>query len=120
MLTKIKTKARRTPYVNVRAEEFYAKVLTTYDEECLALSKHDHIHVIDLSGDAPRVRLLPLAWIDTIDGKPITAPQTEWQVSGSKGNTYTVKWAGNKYTCTCKGFMYRKHCKHVKEIADAN
>ena len=36
-----------------------------------------------------------------------------WQVSGSKGSTYTVTKNRNGYTCTCPGFTFRKSCKHT-------
>ena len=38
------------------------------------------------------------------------------EVSGSKGNTYTVSIYPNgaKY-CNCKGFKFRKTCKHIAQ-----
>ena len=36
-----------------------------------------------------------------------------WQVSGSKGSTYTVTKNKSGYTCTCPGFTFRKSCKHI-------
>lgn len=38
-----------------------------------------------------------------------------WTVKGSKGNEYTVKSENGQYSCTCPGFMYRKHCRHITE-----
>lgn len=38
-----------------------------------------------------------------------------WTVTGSKGNEYTVKCQDGQYSCTCPGFMYRKHCRHITE-----
>lgn len=37
------------------------------------------------------------------------------EVSGSNGKTYFVSKVGNRYTCTCPGFMFRHKCKHVEE-----
>jgi hypothetical protein len=36
-----------------------------------------------------------------------------WQVSGSKGSTYTVTKNKSGYTCSCPGFTFRKSCKHI-------
>ena len=41
-----------------------------------------------------------------------------WEVKGSK-NTYIVKANGNNLLeCECLGFIYRKNCKHIKEIVN--
>lgn len=39
-----------------------------------------------------------------------------WQVSGSKGNTYTVTETAGKRTCTCAGFQFRHSCRHLNEV----
>ena len=38
---------------------------------------------------------------------------TEWEVTGSKGNKYTVRLFGGSLSCTCMGFGFRRKCKHV-------
>ena len=34
----------------------------------------------------------------------------QWQIKGSKGNSYTVEWHPfhNHYSCGCKGYAFRK------------
>jgi hypothetical protein len=71
-------------------------------------------------------RTIQLKWITSLvysDGKP--AEQTkentsthQWTVDGSKGNKYLVIKAGDKFTCDCPGFQFRKTCKHVQQIAE--
>jgi hypothetical protein len=39
-----------------------------------------------------------------------------WTVTGSKGDEYTVKCQDGEYSCSCPGFMYRKHCRHITEV----
>lgn len=39
-----------------------------------------------------------------------------WTIAGSKGSVYNVKLDGRKYSCTCPGFQFRNHCRHVEEI----
>jgi hypothetical protein len=50
----------------------------------------------------------------------------ETEVTGSKGDKYTVKWSMSTepriygthvYSCTCKGFQFRGRCKHIKQVA---
>ena len=38
-----------------------------------------------------------------------------WEFIGSKGNKYTVKRDGGRYTCTCPASMFQKFkdCKHI-------
>jgi len=48
-----------------------------------------------------------------------TAPPMgrSWQVSGSKGNVYTVSEELGNWTCTCTGFKFHGECKHIKQVS---
>jgi hypothetical protein len=37
-------------------------------------------------------------------------------VTGSKGSIYTVSKNGERYSCTCTGFQFRRKCKHTQEF----
>ena len=39
-----------------------------------------------------------------------------WEVKGSKGDTYTVERVDGTLRCSCTGFKYRGHCKHIEGI----
>jgi hypothetical protein len=41
-----------------------------------------------------------------------------WNVTGSKGATYTVTEHEGTWACTCSGFIFRGRCRHVAEIAE--
>lgn len=60
--------------------------------------------------------------LKTADGNITLAKPTEdykeWTFTGSKGNNYLVIRQKGKYNCTCPGFQFRKHCKHVEEAAN--
>mgnify|MGYP003125310005 FL=1 len=45
----------------------------------------------------------------------------QWQIKGSKGNSYTVEWHPfhSHYSCGCKGYAFRKKCRHIKEVSDS-
>lgn len=48
--------------------------------------------------------------------KPVS---TEWRVTGSKGDVYTVREEKGEYSCTCTGFTYRGRCKHIEGVKNA-
>jgi hypothetical protein len=61
------------------------------------------------------VRVIPRAWIVSIDGAAYahTSSQTTRRiVKGSKGEEYVVT-LGARPSCTCTGFQFRKTCKHI-------
>ena len=69
--------------------------------------------------------IIPIDWVIDVkyaDGKVATQSTVDnsvktWEVDGSKpGVKYTVTKRGNKVTCSCPGFGFRKACKHT-EIA---
>ena len=37
-----------------------------------------------------------------------------WKVQGN-GGEYTVREQGGVWSCECKGFSFRRNCRHVKE-----
>lgn len=55
-----------------------------------------------------------------VNGTKFTPPpkveRTEFTVTGSKGDTYTVIKEGSRATCTCAGFSFRKTCKHLSMV----
>jgi hypothetical protein len=55
--------------------------------------------------------------IDTFDG--VIIEDNQWVVDGSKGNRYVVEWNpySKSYSCNCKGFMFRKKCRHIEELS---
>lgn len=93
-------------------EEFF-----TYTGEEVQL-KHvgsDSIALTTGIADFP-VRIVPRAWIDSINGTAYThaSSQTTTRiVKGSKGEEYVVTM-GARPTCTCSGFTFRKTCKHIQ------
>jgi hypothetical protein len=53
--------------------------------------------------------------IRKVERRPEPAENT-WHFEGSKGNIYTVTKEVNGLVCTCPGFQYRGHCKHITEV----
>lgn len=62
-----------------------------------------------------RERVLSMTGAKLDSAKKSDAPKV-FQVDGSKGRVYTVTVDGNRATCTCPGFQFRKSCKHVTKI----
>jgi hypothetical protein len=38
------------------------------------------------------------------------------EVKGSKGQKYTVTKRGPKWECQCRGFQFRRDCKHIQNL----
>lgn len=78
-----------------------------------------------MTGDeAWPIRVMNLALIEDIEfvsgtGQEIDTTAQSWQVSGSRGNTYTVNRTRSTWTCTCPGFQFRKSCRHISELRDS-
>ena len=74
--------------------------------------------------DAWPIRVMNLSLIEDIKfvsgtGQVIDTSTQSWQVSGSRGNTYTVNRTRSSWTCTCPGFQFRKSCRHISELRDS-
>lgn len=51
--------------------------------------------------------------------KPSEAAQgRSWSVQGSRGQTYTVAAQNGAWRCTCKGYQFRRSCRHITEIKE--
>ena len=66
----------------------------------------------------PNQQLLNLI-IDKFDG--VIIEDNQWVVDGSSGNRYIVEWNpfSKNYSCNCKGYMFRKKCRHITELSDS-
>ena len=44
------------------------------------------------------------------------APQVRrWTVKGSEGQAYRVEALGGAWRCSCKGYQFRRQCRHIVE-----
>jgi hypothetical protein len=46
-----------------------------------------------------------------------TSAQT-WEVQGSRGDRYLVTRDSHGWSCDCKGFQFRKTCKHITDLGN--
>ena len=55
---------------------------------------------------------------DKFDGSIVE--DNKWRVTGSNGNHYWVEWHPfhKHYSCGCKGYSFRKTCRHIKELSE--
>lgn len=42
----------------------------------------------------------------------------QWTVRGSKGNEYLVIRQKGSFSCSCPGYTFRKHCRHITEVGN--
>ena len=79
----------------------------------------DEIGITTGNPDFPFRRIRRERIVD-VNGTKFTPPpkveRTEFTVTGSKGDTYTVIKEGSRATCTCQGFSFRKTCKHLSMV----
>lgn len=64
-----------------------------------------------------------ILWIKDLAGNKSTVKVSDpeyrqWTVKGSKGDEYLVIRQKGLYNCTCPGFTYRKHCRHITEVGN--
>ena len=45
----------------------------------------------------------------------VDASVKTWEVKGSRGDRYLVTRDQQGYSCDCKGFQFRRNCRHVQE-----
>jgi hypothetical protein len=57
--------------------------------------------------------------IEKFDG--VIIEDNQWTVNGSNGKRYIVEWDeyNKKYSCQCKGYIYRKKCRHITELSES-
>ena len=57
--------------------------------------------------------------VEKFDGEILV--DNQWRMTGSNGNHYVVTWDPHqrKYSCPCKGHMFRKKCSHVTELSNS-
>ena len=39
------------------------------------------------------------------------------EITGSKGDQYTVNEVRGSWSCTCSGFRFRGECRHIRELS---
>jgi hypothetical protein len=95
-----------------------------YEGRVVPTDKWDRPNTFNMTGDKYiRVRNIDLRYVESIkyiSGSGRAAPtgfRAFKVVSKAKGNTYLVGVMNGKFKCNCVGFEYRKHCKHVAEVA---
>lgn len=100
------------------SKEYEGEVIAPYKwlsdrEFCLTGNKDFPIRVINMS---------LVEDIQLIKGslREVNTDVRTFEVSGSKGNKYTVTSSSRGWTCTCTGFQFRKQCKHIAELSNQN
>ena len=66
-----------------------------------------------------KFRLIAHSDIISMDGEKIKLKLQDTkkviQVTGSKGDVYTVTIDGSHKTCTCQAYTFRRSCRHIAE-----
>ena len=63
-----------------------------------------------LDKPSPEIIMWPPSRIVSINDKSIE-DKNEWKIKD-----YIIRLVGDRYTCTCKGYQFRRKCKHIEEV----
>jgi hypothetical protein len=72
-----------------------------------------------LSGDDTwPIRVINLGHVVRLEfesgsGTDVATTAQTWEVTGSGGNRYLVTRDGSGWSCDCKGFQFRRNCRHI-------
>lgn len=78
-----------------------------------------------MEGDASwPIRVINLGSVVRIDfesgsGTTIDTQSQSWEVVGSRGDRYLVTRDSSGWSCDCKGFQFRKSCRHISKLHDS-
>ena len=79
-------------------------------EFCLTGDDTWPVRVINL-GNVVRMRF------ESGSGTEVNTAVRTWEVTGSGGNRYLVTRDAAGWSCDCKGFQFRRNCRHVTEVS---
>ena len=77
-------------------------------------------HWIEVPDDMTLDRVGEYMVVDDRFTPPQLTEVLTYDVVGSKGDTYTVTNDRGSWTCTCAGFGFRRKCRHITEVKNAN
>lgn len=105
--------------------------ISTVSGDVIASEKRDDPLTFRVStgNTAFPVAVVPLRWVKdmkfsdgSVAGKTETSSNGLFHqevVKGSRGKRYSVtRQTNGAYSCTCEGFRFRGHCKHVNQVKE--
>lgn len=111
---------------NPLAKIFNQPSIVTFEGELVATPHWVDYEAICLStnrSDKFKFRVIAKKDIIEINGTKNTYVEPtkakEIIVEGSKGSKYIVTVDGNRTSCTCSGFQFRRSCRHIMEARAA-
>jgi hypothetical protein len=103
----------RTEPHRLRGEVLKSYRWLTDREFCLTGDDQWPIRVINL-GNVVSMRF------ESGSGTEVNTAVQTWEVTGSAGNRYLVTRDTSGWSCDCKGFQFRRNCRHITEVSAAN
>ena len=118
--------------VTVRAKDDYLFATSTFSETVLdgivlpnhksALPDAFTLRVKCANVPVREIRMKNVVGLQYADGTTATkntvdSTVTTLEVTGSKGEKYLVVKEGNKTSCSCTGYQFRKTCRHLTMAA---
>lgn len=100
----------RTEPRRLRGEVLKSYRWLTDREFCLSGDSTWPIRVINL-GNVVSMRF------ESGSGTEVNTAVRSWEVTGSGGNRYLVTRDAAGWRCDCKGFQFRRNCRHITEVS---
>ena len=118
-----------TKHRNIYIKDYLTKpfIFNVYEGTVLPHWKHDNINTFNMTGTKHfperNISLENVVELTVLKGEQVKKLQKDLTVRAfkveSKGKTYLVTKADQKYTCTCIGFQYHKKCKHITGVVNS-
>ena len=91
-------------------------VLTIYEAERLKNLDQELVNPLSLRVYKAATKNMNWEILETGFNTSLTIPGYPQFIQMSEIPFYTVKYKDKKWSCTCNGFYYHKHCKHIKKM----
>ena len=109
--------------IEVSGKSYRVNIPSAYNPFCSYLNSRDERVVGGILPEAPYElwEEFQSVWSEVIKNRTQNSKVKTWKIqSSNKKSSYTVtRKEDGFYSCTCKGFMFRKSCRHIDQVKES-